>query len=138
MCENVPNFMPAHEPRETLPQQERPQNRPPHRPVELRVRLDIPPDNRDDRNQHSPDRFVLTGPDGYQSEKTVADDVIPGDEWLDLHYTGLFEDLSYSLQVIQENREPYYLFQNSPYPEITRMSPTRGTASRPPPEGQGS
>jgi len=91
--------------------------------------LDINPEDREDRNRHGNDRFVLTGPDGYRQEKTIEDDSIPGDEWLDLHYTGLFEDWSYTLQIIPENGPPYSPFENSPYPEIIRMSPSLGQAA---------
>jgi hypothetical protein len=104
-------------------------------PVDLIVRLDIDPNDASRRD----DQFILLGSDGYRSEKTVADDLVPGDRYVDLLYSGLYADQSYSLQVIEApGASPYYVFRDAPYPSLSGLSPSArqaaSAASAPPGE----
>lgn len=88
-------------------------------PVDLYIRLAI---NPNDASTHD-DKFVVTGSDGYRSEKTVRDDQVPGDNFVDLHYTGLYEDQSYTLEVIEApGAAPQALFRDVPYPSLVGLS----------------
>ncbi|TWT43971.1 hypothetical protein RAS1_03750 [Phycisphaerae bacterium RAS1] len=70
------------------------------------------------------DKFVLASADGsYREEKTVKDDQRPGDHYVDLRYTGLKADASYTLQVIQSNgAAPVTVFENVPYARLAGLS----------------
>ncbi len=89
--------------------------------LRLWVRVDIDPD---DATTHD-DRFVLTSPDwGYRSTKTVRDDHVPGDDSLDLRYSGLRRDARYTLEAFPGEGEPsVVLFSNVPYDELAGLSP---------------
>ncbi|TWT42099.1 hypothetical protein RAS1_32270 [Phycisphaerae bacterium RAS1] len=71
------------------------------------------------------DRFVLTSTDGtYREEKTVSDDERPGDDYVDLHFSGLKSDASYTLQVFEsEGAAPVTIFENVPYARLAGLSP---------------
>jgi len=85
---------------------------------ELIVRLDLNP--RD--VAHVEDRFLLLSSDGsYRCEKTPADDQDPSNDFLDLRYTGLNPDLSYSLR-IRNSHASYFAFQDRPYAELSELS----------------
>jgi hypothetical protein len=88
--------------------------------VGLVIRLDIDPS---DASTHD-DRFVLRSTDGsYRNEKTVKDDQVPGDKYLDLHYTGLRKTKRYTLEVIaSEYAQPQIIFEKIPYAELCGMS----------------
>lgn len=113
------------EPEEQAPEQA-PAEKKDRIPVDLIVRLDIDPNDASRRD----DKFILTGSDGYRSEKTVADDLVPGDRYVDLLYSGLYDDQSYSLQVIEApGASPYYVFQNASYPSLSGLSPSARQAA---------
>jgi len=53
----------------------------------------------DRREASSGDRFVLTSTDGaVRQERTMQDDIVPGDECVDLHFCGLPVDKEYTLR----------------------------------------
>ncbi|MBI2900818.1 MAG: hypothetical protein HYY17_11595 [Planctomycetes bacterium] len=91
------------------------------RPVDLWVRLDVDPNDASNRS----DKFVVLASDGsYRQVKTVKDDKVPGDRYVDLQYTGLYEDLSYTLQVEEPGAAPYRVFENVPYSGLAGLSPS--------------
>jgi hypothetical protein len=72
------------------------------------------------------DRFILEATDGsYRQERTVADDLIPYDQYLDLHYSGLDDRKSYNLLYQPaDGGEAELLFENVPYHELAGVSPS--------------
>jgi len=97
-------------------------------PQKFYVRVDIDPKDASTWD----DKIILTGSDGYRSEKTVKDDQLPGDDYVDLLYEGLYEGETYSLQVLDTpGGSPYFIFQNVPYEVLDGVSPD------PPPEDPG-
>ena len=85
----------------------------------LVIRLEVEPGKKPAED----DRFVLSGSDGYRREKTVKDDQIPGDRYLDLHYSGLRPKKKYTLQVIPGGGgDPETVFKDVPYEELAGLS----------------
>jgi hypothetical protein len=88
------------------------------------IRLDLPvPDARTDE-----ERFTLTSSDGsYEETKTPEDDLIPGDEFIDLHFSGLKKTKRYSLSVDPGNGdEPYMVFENVSYEDLAQLCAEEG------------
>jgi hypothetical protein len=85
------------------------------------IRLDVDPN---DASTHD-DRFILESTDGtYRVEKTIQDDLVPGDKYLDLHYSGLHRDKSYRLEVVASgDSAPEIIFENVSYQELANLSP---------------
>ena len=77
---------------------------------ELRIRLEIDPAESPD------DVFVLKG-GSYEQKKTVKDDQVAGDKFVDLLFTGLPRDQSFTLEVNGEA-----LFHDVPYEELAHQS----------------
>src|SRR5205823_14408145 len=78
---------------------------------ELRIRLEIDP-------AESPDEvFVLKGDGGYEQKKTVKDDQVAGDKFVDLLFTDLPRDQSFTLRA---GGTP--LFDDVPYGELAHLS----------------
>ncbi len=90
--------------------------------LSLLIRLHIDPTgaSRDE------DRFVLESTDGsYRSTKTVSDDQIPGDDWVDLRYSGLRRNMSYTLRVVLPGvPKADVVFEGVPYEELAQLSPS--------------
>lgn len=62
---------------------------------DLIIRLAIPPAS----GQEGEDQFILTSTDGsYSTSKTLKDDLILGDDYLDLRYVDLDTSKSYTLK----------------------------------------
>jgi hypothetical protein len=76
------------------------------------------------------DRFVLLGADdAYRVEKSIRDDQIPGNQYLDLRYAGLMAGGRYSLQILgSEGSPPHFAFENVPYEALAELSPAAGEA----------
>jgi hypothetical protein len=76
----------------------------------LHVRLEIDPRQAEARD----DVFRLIGDDGaYTQTKTIRDDQIPGDDYVDLKFDSLIRGLRYSLEVNPgAEGEPYLAFEN--------------------------
>ncbi len=72
------------------------------------VRLFINPETKEAQD----DKYILLSSDErVRIEKNVKDDKIPGDDFLDLEFTGIEEDREYSLIIDQgEGTEPFYSF----------------------------
>jgi hypothetical protein len=71
--------------------------------------------------QQSGDQFVLTSDDGAVKitkplSGTVDDDA--GDFMVHLAFDGVDTSKSYSLQVIEPDNDPYFLFQGVPYSQL--------------------
>jgi len=86
----------------------------------LWLRFDINPA----RSVYHDHRFIVESTDGsYRQARTIAQDMIPGDEHLDLEYTGLDETLAYCVMVQSGTMDgPRYLLRNVPYTELDRIS----------------
>lgn len=84
----------------------------------LRIRLDIDPDE----TAAADDEFTLLGvgnDESYEQTLTVKDDYLPFNDILDLVFTGLREDLIYSLEINPgKEGNPYYIFQNVPFKDL--------------------
>jgi hypothetical protein len=62
---------------------------------------------------------VLESSDGaYSQTKTVHDDLIEGDSYIDLQFTGLSRELSYSLRIVPPSGTPYAIFEKIPYDKL--------------------
>jgi len=86
----------------------------------LCVRLDIDPDEAA-RNE---DKFILTSDDqSYSSTKTVKDDKQEGDQYIDLLYSKLNPDKSYTLKVTTADGSEVTVFADIPYAELAGLSP---------------
>ncbi|HAJ79172.1 MAG TPA: hypothetical protein DCO75_05325 [Fibrobacteres bacterium] len=82
------------------------------------VRLNIDPDKPESQD----DTFTLYSTDDaktYKQKLTVKDDKVPGDNCLDLEFTGIDRNLSYSLE-INSGKEggEYLLFEDTSYEEL--------------------
>ncbi|NJK89482.1 MAG: hypothetical protein HC923_08820, partial [Myxococcales bacterium] len=72
--------------------------------------------------------------------RTVKDDKVEGDDWVDLEFSGLFEGPRYYLQVITQDERPYFLFEDaglgdlSSYLEEEALETTPGSDDDPPEE----
>lgn len=60
----------------------------------------------------------------YQQTKTVADDKIEGDEFIDLEYTDLVPGLSYSLEVRHEEGLGYPVLERVPFEQLFSAVPS--------------
>ncbi len=93
------------------------------------IRLDIKPDDA----AALADQFTLSSTDGaYSVTKTVKDDLVAGDDFIDLRYSRLLRDRSYKLVVKPEGGSPFSVFEDVPYEELARLSPS--AAPHPHPE----
>jgi len=100
-------------------------------PKELYIRIDV---NPNDAATHD-DKFIVTGSDGYRCEKTIKDDQLPGDDFVDLLYKGLYEGETYSLEIIDApGASPYSIFRDVPYEELVGVSPEGDEESAAPEE----
>lgn len=89
-------------------------------PARLYVRINIDPRTASAID----DRFKLFSNDGsYNQTKTIRDDLVAGDEWIDLLFTGLQRGARYSLEVATGDEPPYLVFENLPYGEVDSVSP---------------
>lgn len=84
----------------------------------FRIKIDIPPDEASSQD----DVYSLFSTDekqSYKKELTVKDDLVPGDQSIDLEFTDLDENLSYSLEV-DPGKEgiSYFIFENTPFKEL--------------------
>jgi hypothetical protein len=88
------------------------------------IQLDVDPT---DASSHD-DRFILESTDGaYHEEKTVRDDLVPGDQYVDLHYAGLNRKKRYRLLAVAEpGANPEIVFDNVPYAELSGLSSAAG------------
>jgi hypothetical protein len=81
----------------------------------IRVTLDIDP--RQAAASHS--RFRLATEDGsFEQEKSVADDLVEGDELLDFEFTDCPVDQTYSLEIVREGSEPVRIFEGASFDEL--------------------
>lgn len=122
-------FPPAGEaPREPDPA---PRRAAPEEEVDFWVRLDVNPNDASSFD----DLFVLTSTDGsYRAQKTVKDDQMPGDESVDLHFTGLKRSKSYTLKAHPSpGAAPVTLFEGVAYDSLAGLS--AGDSSSGPGEG---
>jgi len=89
------------------------------------IRLDLDPADE----AHENDQFILKSTDGsYQVSKSIDDDMVPGDRFIDLHYSGLKRSKRYSLEIVPGNGDPRYtVFENVPYDDRTGLSASAGT-----------
>ncbi len=86
----------------------------------LVVRLDIDPNDTKSRD----DRFVLSSTDSsYRSEKNIKDDLVPGDAYVDLHFSGLKSNKSYTFEVfLSKDQSSETVFEDVPYAELAALS----------------
>jgi hypothetical protein len=70
------------------------------------VRLDIKPDDAAKLNE----KFELTGSAGYQQVKTVKDDLVQGDAYVDLEFTGVDPNQRFTLRATGDDGEPHDVF----------------------------
>ena len=85
----------------------------------LHLRLDIDPADASTIDE----KFVLVGLNGsaraYEQTRTTKDDVEQGDRFLDLIYTDLVPDLTYSLEIETGNGQPKHIcFEDVPWSEL--------------------
>jgi hypothetical protein len=79
------------------------------------LRIEIKPDEVAQLQE----KFVLESSDGaYSQTKTVHDDLIEGDSYIDLQFTGLSRELSYSLRIVPPSGTPYAIFEKIPYDKL--------------------
>lgn len=82
------------------------------------IQLMIDPDTKESQD----DTFTLFSTDSaksYSQTLTVKDDKVSYNDYLDLEFTGMDKDLSYSLEVNPgKEGEVYYLFENKSYGEL--------------------
>jgi len=96
---------------------------------ELVVRFEMPPEGGAQSQaqvQVDEEKFTLIGgrtkdsPE-YQQTKTSKDDLIKGDAYIDIRFTGLLPDLSYWLEVDPGGSQPKYLaFEAVAWDEIRK------------------
>jgi hypothetical protein len=68
-------------------------------------------------------RFVLFSEDAsYKQARTIEDDRIPGDRFVDLLFTELKTRSRYSLRVESEAREPRALFERVPFAWLSSLT----------------
>jgi hypothetical protein len=72
------------------------------------VRLDINPDEAASLNE----KFELTGSAGYQQVKTFKDDLVRGDAYVDLEFTEVDPDQTFTLRVIGDDGESHEVFSD--------------------------
>lgn len=93
-------------------------------PLGLVLRFDLDPE---DASTHD-DRFTLKADDNsFNATKTVIDDMLPGDRFVDLHFSGLKRKKRYSLVVDPgEEGAPYTLFEDVPYDDLVGLYAAHG------------
>lgn len=65
------------------------------------------------------EKFILTGSDGaFAQTKTAKDDLILGDDFIDLRFTEIPIDLAYSLRIETNNAQPYHVFRDVPFARL--------------------
>jgi hypothetical protein len=70
------------------------------------------------------EKFVLTSTDGsFELTRTAKDDLIEGDNFIDLEFSGLPMNLSYSMKIIPSSGDPYFLYQNVPFDKLNGYMP---------------
>ncbi len=89
--------------------------------LELLIRLDIDPGAAESLD----DVFTLESSDGaFKQNKTVADDTTPGDAYVDLRFTGLRREASYTLTIDPgKEGQLYQLFKSVPGSDLGLLSP---------------
>jgi len=84
----------------------------------LRVRLNIDPELAESHD----DKFILFSTDAgsaYRQELTISNDLVAGDECVDLEFTGIPYGLSYSMQIDPgAEGKPYFWFKDKPLSEL--------------------
>ncbi len=95
----------------------------------LRVRLDIDPSLASSQD----DAFRLFSSDGaWEQRRTIVDDLVPGDAWVDLAFEGLDPARSYSLEVDPgADGPPYLVFEDVPRAELARTPGVRAPRTEP-------
>lgn len=92
---------------------------PPSGQGDLRIRLDIDPDDADIHD----DKITLRATDGsFSQTRTVRDDQRPGDEWLDVVFTKLPTDRDFTLEIDEGDGRVEKVFENVPYAELAGLS----------------
>lgn len=83
--------------------------REPNKELRFHVRLAIDPNDA----RTNDDRFTLFAGQSYRQVKTIRDDMVRGDRFVDLEFSALIAGLDYSLEV-DPGREgsPYLVFEN--------------------------
>ena len=62
------------------------------------------------------EKFILTSEDGsFTQTRTADDDLILGDNFIDLRFTGLPIDLAYTLKIEANGKPPYFVFRSVPF-----------------------
>lgn len=90
---------------------------------QLRIRLDINPNVASSLDE----KIILYGGDyqaySYKQVKSIKDDSIPGDTYVDLTFTGLIEDLLYWL-LINPGKEgaAYFFFKALSYKQVQSLT----------------
>jgi len=93
--------------------------------AEVHVRLPLGPGT----GAHLSDKFTLVSEDGsYSQTRTVKDDRVPGDDFLDLVFTGVNPRGRYSLRATQPGKQPYTIFDRVAYARLSHL--TRPAAGR--------
>lgn len=83
------------------------------------IRLNINPE----KHTSVSDTFILTSTDGnYRATKTLSDDRIPGDDYLDLQYDNLDTRKHFTL-ACDDGETIYTLFENHPYASLAGLAP---------------
>lgn len=84
------------------------------------IRLDLDPNDQ----AHENDQFILKSTDGsYSATKSIDDDMVPGDQFIDLHYSGLKRSKRYTLEIVPRSGDPSYtVFENVFYDDLARLS----------------
>jgi type VI secretion system secreted protein VgrG len=84
----------------------------------LRVRIELSPEEACDAKA----KFILTSSDGsIEITRTVQDDMVPGNETIELAYPNLWKDLSYTLRVHEGDQEPIVLFEDVSYSDLASI-----------------
>jgi|GEM_PF-5089344 hypothetical protein len=85
------------------------------------VRIDISPEDAEETN----DKFRLFSTNGeYEQTKTVKDDMVKGDDYVDLEFSEIERSWAYSLEITSDEAEdPEFLFENVSYDELNDLSP---------------
>ncbi len=88
----------------------------------VRFRFEIDPEDEDTKD----DTFTLFSTDedhSYEQSRTIKDDKIGGDAFIDLEFTGLREGLSYSLKADPGAQgKTYFVFEKVSYTELINVS----------------
>ncbi|MBN2531587.1 MAG: hypothetical protein JXB88_01780, partial [Spirochaetales bacterium] len=71
-----------------------------------------------DERETEDDEYTLYSTDvneSYKNVQTVKDDMIEGDRFIDLHFTGVRDDMNYTLEIsLGKNQGKFNLFENVP------------------------